>query len=96
MKFILKIIFAPVLLVLAFFTWLCTLAVQISAALMAFIAVLCAIMGVISICTDSVGKGIAGLAVAFALSPWGLPMAAAWLIARLHILRLWMKETIYE
>lgn len=96
MKLILKILFAPIILALAFFTWLCTLAVNISATLMAFVAALCAIMGVITIFTDSVGKGIIGLAVAFVLSPWGLPMVAAWLIAQLHILRFWIKETIYE
>lgn len=96
MKLILKILFAPIILVMALFTWLCTMAVNISATVMAFVAALCAIMGVITIFTDSMVKGIIGLAVAFVLSPWGLPMAAAWLIAQLHILRLWMKETIYE
>lgn len=96
MKWILKILFAPVVAVLVFFTWLCTVAVNLSAAVMAFVAALCAIMGVITLCTDSITRGLVGLAVAFVLSPWGLPMAAAWLIAQLHILRLWMKEKIYE
>lgn len=95
MKLILKMLFAQVIAILAFFTWLCTLVVNISATIMAVVAALCAIMGVITICTDSLAKGLVGLAVAFILSPWGLPMAAAWLIAQLHILRLWMKEKIY-
>lgn len=32
------------------------------------------------------------LVAAFLLSPYGLPMLGAWLVAQLHLLRDWMKE----
>ena len=35
------------------------------------------------------------LAAAFVLSPYGLPMLGAWLVAQLHLLRDWMKEKVY-
>ena len=64
MRLILKILLAPVMLVLAFID-------------------------------HDVKNGVIELAAAFALSPYGLPMIGAWLIAQLHLLRDWMKEKVY-
>ena len=43
----------------------------------------------------NVKTGLIELAAAFLLSPYGLPMLGAWLVAQLHLLRDWMKEKVY-
>jgi hypothetical protein len=95
MRFILKILFAPVIFVLWFFTGICTVLVRISATVLFFVAILFAVMGVITIVTDDTLRGCIGLCVAFLLSPYGLPMLAAWLLALCHGLRFWLKDVIY-
>ncbi len=95
MKFILKILFAPIMLVLWLFTGICNLLIKVSAAVLVVAAILFAVMGIITIATDSVLKGCIGLVIAFLLSPWGLPTLAALLVAQFHIFRLWLKEKIY-
>ncbi len=95
MKFILKVLFAPVMLTLWVFTGICNLALKMSSVVLAFAALLFAIMGIITIATDSVIKGIIGLVIAFMFSPWGLPTLAAIILAQFYIIRLWLKEKIY-
>ena len=36
-----------------------------------------------------------GLVIALALSPYGIPMLAALILARFYGLRYWLKDTIY-
>ena len=95
LKPLLRILFAPVMVLLAFAIWLCTLAVTISATLMHLVSILFVVVSITHFIEHRMGNGIIGLVIAFLLSPYGLPMIAAWLIAQLHIFRDWMKETIY-
>lgn len=95
MKFILKLLFAPIIFVLWLITGICTLLVRVSATVLFFVAILFAIMGVITIVTGSTLRGCIGLGVAFLMCPYGLPMLATWLLAQLHIFRFWLKDTIY-
>ena len=95
MRLILKILLAPVMLVLAFLIWLCTLALHISAALLNVLSVLLILVSIFSFIDHDVKNGTIELAVAFVLSPYGLPMIGAWLVAQLHLLRDWMKEKVY-
>lgn len=95
MKLLLKIVFSPVLLVLWIICGICNVFIKASAVVLSFIAILFALAGVITIITGSVGKGIAGLVIAFLLSPYGIPMLAALVLARFYGLRCWLKETIY-
>lgn len=95
MKLLLKIIFAPVLLVLWIICGICNMFIKASAVVLPFIAILFALAGVITIVTGSVGKGIVGLVIAFLLSPYGIPMLAALMLARFYGLRYWLRETIY-
>ena len=95
LKFLLKIMFIPVFVLLTFLIWLCTLVLTISATLMNLVSVLL-VLGSISCFIDHrTGNGVAGLFAAFLFSPYGLPMVGAWLIAHLHIFRDWIKEGIY-
>lgn len=95
MKFILKLLFAPIIFVLWLITGICTLLVRVSATVLFFVAILFAIMGVITIVTGSTLRGCIGLGVAFLMCPYGLPILATWLLAQLHIFRFWLKDTIY-
>ena len=94
MKFILKILLAPVMLVLAFLIWLCTLTLHISAVLLNVLSVLLVLVSIFSFIDHDVKNGVIELA-AVMLSPYGLPMIGAWLVAQLHLLRDWMKEKVY-
>ena len=95
MKFVLKILLAPVMLILAFLIWLCTLTLHISAVLLNVLSVLLVLVSIFSFIDHNVKAGAVELSVAFAFSPYGLPMIGAWLVAQLHLLRDWMKETVY-
>lgn len=94
MRLILKILLAPVMLVLAFLIWLCTLTLHISAVLLNILSVLLVLVSIFSFIDHNVKNGVIELA-AFVLSPYGLPMLGAWLVAQLHLLRDWMKEKVY-
>ena len=94
MRLILKILLAPVMLVLAFLIWLCTLTLHISAVLLNVQSVLLVLVSIFSFIDHDVKNGVIELA-AVMLSPYGLPMIGAWLVAQLHLLRDWMKEKVY-
>ena len=94
MKFVLKILLAPVMLILAFLIWLCTLTLHISAVLLNILSVLLVLVSIFSFIDHDVKNGVIELA-AVMLSPYGLPMIGAWLVAQLHLLRDWMKEKVY-
>ena len=95
MKFILKIVFAPVLFALWLFCGICNLCIRVSAAALSFIAILFALAGIIVMVTGSLSKGCIGLVIALALSPYGIPMLATLILARFYGLRCWLKDTIY-
>ena len=95
MRLILKILLAPVMLVLAFLIWLCTLTLHISAVLLNVLSVLLVLVSIFSFIDPDVKTGVIELVAAFLLSPYGLPMLGAWFVAQLHLLRDWMKEKVY-
>lgn len=95
MKFVLKILLAPIMIVLSFLIWLCTLTLHISAVLLNVLSVLLVLVSIFSFIDHNVKTGLIELAAAFLLSPYGLPMLGAWLVAQLHLLRDWMKEKVY-
>lgn len=95
MKFILKILVAPVLFLLWFLCGLCNLCLKLSAAVLGILAIVFAGVGIITILSGALLKGSIGLAIAFVLSPYGIPMLAALILARLYCFRLLLKEAIY-
>ena len=95
MKFVLKILLAPVMIILAFLIWVCTLTLHISSVLLNVLSVLLVVVSIFSFIDHNVKTGLVELAAAFVLSPYGLPMLGAWLVAQLHLLRDWMKEKVY-
>ena len=68
MRLILKILLAPVMLVLAFLIWLCTLTLHISSVLLNVLSVLLVLVSIFSFIDHDVKNGVIELAAAFALS----------------------------
>ena len=51
--------------------------------------------GLFILFVDSVSYGVGLLVIAFLISPYGLPMLATWLLAKLHVLRYAIQDRIY-
>ena len=51
--------------------------------------------GLFILFVDSVSYGVGLLVIAFLISPYGLPMLAGWLVAKLHVLRYAIQDWIY-
>lgn len=77
--FILKILFAPVSLVLTLFTWLCAGLISCSAFVFKLASALLSLLAVAVLITYSVKNGIILLVIALLISPLGLPMLAVWI-----------------
>lgn len=95
MKFILKILFAPVIFLLWLFCGVCNLCLKVSSTILCIGAILFAIAGIITICTGSILNGCIGLAIALAFSPYGIPLLAALVLAKFYVFRYWLSDTIY-
>lgn len=95
MKFILRILFAPIYLVLTLFIWICSGILHCTSWIFGIAGTVLGILGVIILITESVTNGIIILIVAALASPVGLPMVAVWLLSLLQSLRYKIGEKIY-
>ena len=84
MRLILKIFAAPIVVVLTLFVWICSGLLYCSAFILGLAGTVLGILGVIVLITGAVTNGIIVLVMAFLVSPFGIPMAAAWLIGLLQ------------
>ena len=81
-KLLLKIAVAPVIVALTLFVWICVGIVYIS-------------VGVAVLITYSPQNGIILLVMAFLISPYGLPMAAFWLLGKVQDLKFAIQDLVY-
>ena len=95
MKFILKILFAPIVAILAIIAWVCGLTLSMSAWFFGIIGTILGILGLAVLLLDSVTNGIIILVIAYLVSPVGLPMLAAWMIGQLQKLRYFLQSAVY-
>ena len=95
MKFLLKIVFAPAIAVLAVLIWLCGLTLKLSAWVFGIIGTILGILGLAILLLDSTTNGVIVLVIAFLASPIGLPMLAAWMIGQMQRFRYYVQDTIY-
>ena len=95
MKFILKILFAPVIAILAVTIWIFALMLKISAWFFGIIGTILGILGLAILLLDSITNGIIVLVVAFLVSPIGLPMLAAWAIGQMQRFRYFVQDAVY-
>lgn len=95
LKLLLKIVMAPVILVLTVSIWLCVGLVCISGMVLGLISMAIALLGVAVLITYSPQNGLILMVIAFLLSPFGLPKAALWLLGKVQALKFAMQDRIY-
>ena len=95
MRFLLKLLFAPVMAVLAVVSWFLVLDVGLSSGIVCLPADIIGVYGQFILYVNTVSYGVGLLVIAFLISPYGLPMLAGWLVAKLHVLRYMLRDWIY-
>lgn len=90
-----RILAAPVVLALTLFTWICTGLVYMSGLVLGLISMVLGFLGVVVLITYSPQNGIILLVLAFLVSPYGLPMAAIWLLGKVQGLKYAIQDLIY-
>lgn len=96
LKWLLKILVAPVILLLTVAIWICVGIVYISGLVLGLISMVVALLGVAVLITYSPQNGIILLVMAFLISPYGLPMAAIWLLGKVQDLKFAIQDAVYE
>ena len=95
MKFLLKILFAPVIVILTLIIWLFALTLRLSAWVFGIIGTILGLLGLAILVLDNVTNGIIVLAIAFLVSPVGLPMLAAWTIGQMQRFRFFVQDAVF-
>lgn len=94
MKLLLKILAAPVIVVLTVFVWVCVLILHISALILGLAGTVVALLGLAVLIAYSVKNGIILLVIAFLLSPFGLPMLAVRVLGLLQDVNYALRDFI--
>lgn len=94
-RLLLKIVFAPVIAVLALAVWICMGLLYCSAFIFGLVGTIVALLGVAVFIAYSPKNGIIMMVIAFLVSPMGLPMAAAWLLSKVQDFRYFIQDRIY-
>lgn len=95
MRFLVKILFAPVVAVMTVFVWLCASLLYCSSYLLGIASTLLGLLAFAVLILSSVRNGLILLALAFLIGPMGLPMAAAWLLGKVQDLRYAICDRVY-
>lgn len=95
MKWILRILAAPIIIMLALSITLCGFLLKTSAFVFGLLGTVCGLLGFIILLTGATINGVIVLIIAFLISPLGLPMLAAWFLGRLQSLRYFIQGKIY-
>lgn len=96
LKLLLKIIVAPVILALSLFIWICVGIVYISGLILGLLSMVIAVLGVAVLITYSPQNGLILLLIAYLISPYGLPMAAIWLLGKVQDLKYAIQDLVYR
>jgi len=91
----LKILMAPVLLALTLFIWICVGIVYLSGLVLGLVSTIIAFLGVVMLIVGPRQNGIIALVMAFLISPFGLPMAAIWLLGKVQDLKFAIQDRVY-
>jgi hypothetical protein len=95
MRLILKILVAPIIVVLTLFVWICSGLLYCSSFILGLAGTVLGILGVLVLLTGSFTNGIIVLVMAFLVSPFGIPMAAVWLIGKIQDFRYTIQDKVY-
>lgn len=95
LKLLLKIVAAPVVIVLTLAIWICVGLVYVSGLVLGLISMVLALLGVIVLVTYSPQNGVIVLILAFLISPFGLPKLALWLLGQIQNLKFAIQDLVY-
>ena len=84
MRWIIKIILFPISLILSILTAFLTFLLAIGTTILYLLMLMCVVVGVISLFQRDFSIGIEALIVGFLLSPYGIPMVGAAVVAFLQ------------
>lgn len=96
MRILMKLLTAPIILVLMLFVWICSAMLYCSAFVFGLAGTIIGLLGLAVLVTYSVKNGVILLVIAFLVSPVGLPMAAAWLLGKIQDLRYAIQDQVYR
>ena len=95
LKLLLKIVAAPVVLLLTVAIWTCVGLVYVSGLVLGLLSMVIALLGVAVLVTYSPQNGLILLVIAFFISPFGLPKLAFWLLGQVQGLKYAIQNLIY-
>ena len=95
LKLILKIVTAPVVLLLTLAIWICVGLVYVSGLVLGLLSPVIALLGVAVLVTYSPQNGLILLVIAFLISPFGLPKLAFWLLGQVQDLKYAIQDLVY-
>lgn len=95
MKFVLKILFAPVIAVLVVLVSALALILNLSAWVFGIASTILGILGLAVLLLDNAANGGIILVIAFLVSPVGLPMLAAWMLGQIQRFRYFIQDAVY-
>ena len=95
LKLILKIVIAPVVLLLTLAIWICVGLVYVSGLVLSLASMVFVLLGVAVFVTYSPQNGLILLVIAFLLSPFGLPKLAFWLLGKVQDLKFAKQDLVY-
>ena len=96
LKLILKIVIAPVILLLTLAVWICVGLVYVSGLVVGLRSTVIALLGVAVLVTYSPQNGLILLVIAFLISPYGLPLAAIWLLGKVQNFQYLLQNIIHR
>lgn len=94
-KLILKIVIAPVVLLLTLAIWICVGLVYVSGLVLSLASMVFVLLGVAVLVTYSPQNGLILLVIAFLLSPFGLPKLAFWLLGKVQDLKFAIQDLVF-
>ena len=95
MKFVLKILIAPVIAVLVVLVSALALILNLSAWVFGIASTILGILGLAILLLDNADNGVIILIIAFFVSPVGLPMLAAWMLGQIQRFRYFIQDAVY-
>lgn len=95
LKLLLKIVAAPVVLLLTVAIWTCVGLVYVSGLVLGLLSMVIALLGVAVLVTYSPQNGLILLVIAFLISPFGLPKLAFWLLGQVQGLKYAIQDLVY-
>ena len=94
-KLLLKIVVAPVIVLLTLFVWTCVALVYVSGLVLGLASMVISLLGVAVLVTYSPQNGLILLLIAFLISPYGLPKLAFWMLSKVQGLKYTIQNFVY-